>query len=332
MTNEEMKRYSVLFDILGFKRGRNTWGEYAMIKKYILPIPGIMSDNYANYYLRIGTAPVMWSCHTDTVHSESVTKGTVRQKLCITDKDLLFTQNGSCLGADNGVGVWLMLKMIEAKIEGLYIFHRGEESGGLGSHYIADNTPELVKDIKFAIAFDRRKNTSVITHQGFRTCSDAFADSLIAGLGLGHKKDNGGTFTDTKSYAELIPECTNVSAGFTSEHSKNETLDVAYVGRLLDALLKLDVSSLVCVRDLKAKKDYAYSFHGYGSTYSSGYGQNYRRYGEEYLGNGYGLDDADEEPDALDIIRRHPKLIQQVLEEWGMLESVIDEVETRIRY
>src|SRR5205085_5981828 len=132
--------------------------------------------------------------------------------------------------------VWLLMQMIEAKVPGRYIFHREEEIGGQGSHFIAEDNKKLLDGIKYAIAFDRRDVDSVITHQGGqRTCSAKFADAMIEKLnkieGLKYSKDSTGSFTDTKNYIDLVAECTNISCGYYSEHGTRESLDVAHLLR-----------------------------------------------------------------------------------------------------
>src|SRR3546814_3924895 len=73
--------------------------------------------------------------------------------------------------------------MIAAAFPVLYLFHRGEEQGCLGSRWIERHTPELLADIDAAIAFDRAGLGDVITHQSYgRTCSDAFATNLASAL------------------------------------------------------------------------------------------------------------------------------------------------------
>jgi len=334
-----LQRYESLIDILSYKRSYDSSGEVAVINKYINPIPGIQRDKYGNYWIKKGDAPVLWSCHTDTVHREKDDKDN-RQKLAVTQDGMIWSQNGSCLGADNGVGIWLMLKMLDAGVEGMYVFHREEEIGGLGSRDFAKTKAEMLKDYKYAIAFDRRRTTSVITHQGYRTCSDAFADSLIEQLGLGHKKDDGGTFTDTKSYADIIPECTNVSAGFEGEHSAMEQLDIQYVGRLLDALLKVDLSQLKCERDPKKRE--------YPKHYGYGYGQQSGNYVYYNYGKGRGSqkpigmrnatyydnfnwedEEEEEEEDDTLMVRNNADIVRELLEEWGIYDAFMDEIRVR---
>lgn len=238
-----------LVEILETRRPYDTAGERAFIKKHL---DFCHFDECGNGWYIVGDNPtVMWSSHTDTVTS---TDG--RQSI-MWDNNVIRLNGGKpgqCLGADDGAGMWLMIEMIKAKIPGLYVFHRGEERGGIGSSWIVKNTPKLVDGIKYAIAFDRRSTGDVITHQaGGRCCSDAFAKALSMQLNrhpaLTYTPDNTGVFTDTANYTELIPECTNLSVGYYNEHGPRESLDVAHLLNLREAILKIDVAALPCERD-----------------------------------------------------------------------------------
>lgn len=246
-----------LLAMLTFRRPAFAKSERSFIERFIRPY-GMQTDTFGNLYKRIGTAPVLYSCHTDTVHTQGgrqtlqVSNGIVR-----TDDS-----QSNCLGADDTAGCWLMLEMIRANRPGLYVFHRAEEIGGQGSSFIANTTPALLTGILYAIAFDRRGNGSIITHQGSRCCSDAFGLSLTHAIGLDHELDQGGLFTDTANYTDLIGECTNVSVGYQREHTKHETLDLTYIEIMRDALLRLDVSDLVAERQPGEvdKEDFDYSW------------------------------------------------------------------------
>jgi len=122
-----------------------------------------------------------------------------------------------------------MMEMVLAGVEGLYVWHAGEERGCLGSNYVAGETPEVLDGIQYAIAFDRRGTESIITHQlGRETCSEAFAVSLGAALNLLLLPDDGGVYTDTEVYADDVPECTNVSVGYEGQHGPRETQDLDF--------------------------------------------------------------------------------------------------------
>jgi hypothetical protein len=187
----------------------------------------------------------LFSSHTDTVHRKHG-----RQKVYFDSflGHYFVMQQNDCLGADDAAGVYVMTKMIEAKIPGLYIFHTAEEIGGLGSSYIAKHDPTLLDGIDHAIAFDRKGTKSIITHQGERCCSNDFAEDLADRLGMDHILDSTGIFTDTANYTDLVPECTNISVGYEAEHTSNETLDRDYLLALTDAACSANWKDLVKVR------------------------------------------------------------------------------------
>ena len=271
------KQLSSLYDICRYTRAHGSEGEHAMIANYIKPIADYR-DDYGNFYKHVGSAPVIWSCHTDTVHRES---DPMTQTVYIDEAEtrLFKGDDKMCLGADCGTGVWIMLQMIKAAVPGLYIFHRAEEIGGLGSGWIIDNPQassctdfdHWVQQYHQCIAFDRYGTKSIITHQGMeRTCSDKYADALGELLGMGHGPDDGGSFTDSKNYCRLVPECTNLSVGYKHQHSNKEYQDLEYLLELTDRLCTVghEIGDLEPVRDpakidlLEYDYSHAYSYIG----------------------------------------------------------------------
>jgi hypothetical protein len=235
-----------LLAMLQVKRPHGSVSEAAFIRHFLGPF-GPHQDAFGNLWLRVGSDPgILWSSHTDTCHRSPGLQDIVCTDGIVRAAD---PRQSNCLGADDAAGIWLMTEMIAAQIPGLYVFHRGEERGGLGSAHFAEHNAGLLKGIGAAIAFDRRGNHSIITHQrGARCCSDAFALSLGDALSLGHQPDPTGSFTDTANYVDLIGECTNVSAGYDHEHTTNEMLDLRYLFRLRNAVLGADLSRLVLMR------------------------------------------------------------------------------------
>lgn len=246
MTYANAERVNTLIGMLAYCRPAGARGERRFIHEFVTPL-GVSQDAAGNLIKRIGTAPIMYSCHTDTVHKQGG-----RQHLAIDHgiAKLACDSASSCLGADDTAGVWLMRELILAKRPGLYVFHRGEEIGGIGSQHIADNTPELLDGIEAAIALDRKGKNSVVTHQwGGRCASDAFAASIAGHIGGAYAADNGGTFTDTANYIEIVPECTNLSVGYEHCHTPKETLDLPFLLTLREALLDLNINTLCIERD-----------------------------------------------------------------------------------
>ena len=249
----------LLQEILTYKRRYKTRSERKFIHRFIDSVEGMKNDSFGNRYIQIGEPNgVMFSCHTDTVHARHG-----RQKILFDEvKGEIFKDDKNPLGADDGAGIWLMLNMIKREISGLYIFHRAEECGGLGSSYIAEHTPQLLDGLKYAVAFDRCGTEDIITHQaGQRCCSIDFANALsqaFGDVGLRYVKDDTGIFTDSANYTHLIPECTNISVGYDQEHTAWETLDYKHLFRLLEAVFQIDWSSLPAVRDVN-EIDYGYN-------------------------------------------------------------------------
>jgi hypothetical protein len=156
----------------------------------------------------------------------------------------------ACIGADDAAGIIVLFSLISAGVPALYIIHASEEVGGIGSHYIADNTPELLNGITHAIAFDRRGTSDVIWMQGGQPCASEGCAGVIAhALNMANKDfdyapDDTGSFTDTKVYRNIIPECFNISCGYENEHWQDESLDIAHLVALCEAVKTVDWCNL----------------------------------------------------------------------------------------
>lgn len=187
------------------------------------------------------------------------------------------------LGADDKLGCYIMCRLLESGVPGLYVFHIGEECGGIGSTYISSNTPEVVDNMDYCIAFDRMGYNDIITNQsGGRCCSDMFADALAKQMNTKlppmkqMEKSTGGTFTDSANYINLIPECTNVAVGYKGQHGTSEHFDHEWLERhLIPSLLSVEWGTLPVKRDPKA----VVSSYSYASRYSR---SNAGLWGEDY--------------------------------------------------
>lgn len=268
--------FGMLHDMLCVMRPDGSATERRFVQKYLVPI-GAKADSVGNMVVKIGNDPILWSCHTDTVHNQGgYAPIRVDEEKGVIDVHPRSAAN--CLGADDTAGVWVMVNMVLAKRPGLYVFHRGEECGGIGSKWLAANESGLFKGIKYAVALDRKGKGSIITHQwGGRCCSEAFSKSLGAELGMGMKSDQGGSFTDTANYTDIIPECTNLSVGYRAQHSRAEDLDQNYLAWLLERLLVLDVDKLVVARKPGEKELRTYNT-GYSDGWSKMYGHGATRH------------------------------------------------------
>lgn len=222
-----------------------------LCQNYIVPSM-IRTDTHGNITVCVGhwDNGVVFTAHLDTVHH---TPGT--QDLFLLDlKDGLFIGaehegKESVLGADDAAGIFLMTELIKVGVSGRYMFFIGEECGGIGSRSYVQDNPEFSANM--VVSFDRRGQSSIITHQGgLRTCSTEFAVALAGQLtqkGAGKLKyqpDAGGLYTDSREFADIVPECTNVSVGYFHEHTAKETLNLTHLLNLRDALLKVEWEKL----------------------------------------------------------------------------------------
>lgn len=298
-------------EMLEFCRPAGSVYEQAFIDRYIKPL-GPQQDAFGNLIVDIGKPRIIWSSHTDTVHNES------KLQRVIVDRNRIVRVKhpleSNCLGADCTTGVYIMMKMIEAGVEGRYIFHRDEEAGLNGSRYIAKNTPDVLKGIEATIAFDRKNKGDIITWQGHKTASNDFAESLAAILDMGYKPSTNGMGTDTKSYSALVPECTNISVGYFNQHTNAESQDLFFLEKLIAKMVTFDSSSLVIKRT--PEEPYVYKYQGgYG-------GRNYSA-----LNSGFGA-----ETTVFDLCRSNPFTISRILEKMGWdfdtLENAIKTVQS----
>jgi len=285
------------------------------IVKSILPDVDFTKDEFANYYTYIpksdGTdSDTMFTSHLDTINSGPFTAYNAGKKWCTTERkyvtdpdykgkiddlsvthvmdgDFVKTDGESNLGADDKAGTTIMMNMISEKVPGLYYFFMGEESGCVGSSNLSrvfesKGHPTMNK----CIAFDRRGYDSIITEQTSVCASDEFAKELANRFneyGFWFKPDPTGVYTDSAEFTDVIPECSNISCGYFSEHTKSEKQDLEFLELLAIVSTQIEWETLPIVRDkdkiYKGKKSkYKYSSswewddeYGYGGRNGTTY-------------------------------------------------------------
>jgi len=222
----------------------------------------IKKDRFGNYFYQVGDdSRVIFASHLDTVSGEyKDIYHTFDEK-----EKIIGTDGTTTLGADDKAGVTIMLYMINNKVPGLYYFFIGEEVGCIGSNKVSSQNQIFNKyNYDKVISFDRRGNTSVITHQSkLRCCSDEFAEALCHELnsnGMGMETDTNGVCTDSLEFINDIPECTNISVGYLDEHTFDETQDLDFLVRISKSCIKINWEKLPTKRDPsiveKKKKTY----------------------------------------------------------------------------
>ena len=254
-----------------------------MVHKKIFPL--LSKDEYGNYYYEIGNSNTIFTSHLDTVTKEQKFVNHV-----IEDK-FIKTDGNSILGADDKAGITVLLTMIKHDVPGLYYFFIGEEVGCIGSGLASVNTK--FKEYKKMVSFDRRGESSVITHQSWvRTCSDKFANALckqFLNQGMKYNIDNTGVYTDSAEFTEVISECTNISVGYYNEHTTTEKQNLEHLTDLCNACIGIKWQDLPSTRNVNVKeyKSYASNFK------NSDWYKSKKSYTTDNLDYGYSSSDSD---------------------------------------
>lgn len=242
-------------DILKTKRCHNSTGELnfvAWLYKYLEKLK-VKAQVLAEGAIAVTIgkkSKALFSCHLDTVHSAAESDGTFQTLFYDENFGHIFLgdKTSGCLGADDGAGIYIMLKMIEAKVAGTYLFHRGEEKGGLSAYQIVTKSADWLAQFDFCIAFDRPDSYEVIITQGGASCASVgFGSELAKALsqnGLNYEISHKGMFTDSKVYRHIIPECINIGVGYYSQHTNNEYLDWDHILKLTKTVIAVDWSKL----------------------------------------------------------------------------------------
>lgn len=268
----------LLLSILSTKRRHNSTGDVNFrlwLFNYLKGLKGVTAEVYkeGNIRVKVGKGgTTLFSCHTDTVHSAGECDGTGQQLAFDPMFNHIFLADktkSTCLGGDDGCGIYIMLKMIAAKKQGWYMFHAGEEVGGVGARAFVNSESKWITDnIKAVVAFDRPTKDGVgpevISHQGGARCaSDEYCAALAKALNTTkfnepyHVTPNG-VFTDSKVYSGIVPECINVSCFYDRQHGKDEYVDYAQLELLTAAAININWEELPVKRDPTAPQ-----FDGY---------------------------------------------------------------------
>lgn len=238
---------------------------------------GFALDGNGNYLAVIDgdNTRTMFTAHLDTIARTN--PEVVIHKVAFDDgvPVRVETDKSTNLGADDKAGVVCLMALYNARVPGYYYLFHGEECGAMGSRD-ADRAEDWGVLVDRCISFDRRGYTSVITFQsGHRTASDTFAQALADAInvhGFQYKPDPTGVFTDSESFSDSIPECTNLSVGYDGAHTHSEMQNLAFLTELCQAIVKVDWESLPTARDPKAYEAKSWGSAGTGWT-NGGYGK-----------------------------------------------------------
>lgn len=274
--NKKSILYKTLARALSAKRPHNTPAVSDFTEWLFNNLPPVLKgftsvDGAGNLHVdnRIAGSRTLFIAHVDTVHRE-VGANKIRKTKAMWYAD------GAPLGADDGAGCAMLMHLIHNDVKGYYIFSQGEECGGIGAKFVSKDV-NLLSQFDRAIAFDRRGVDSIISHQGWGRCaSDTFCQALADALNLHDENlmympDDTGVYTDTAEFVDVIPECTNISVGYNSEHSQQESLNIHHFVLLSEAVLHVEWDKLPTDRDPTVPDYKSYKYDTGGTAWWSQY-------------------------------------------------------------
>lgn len=291
----------------------------------LLNLDGFTKDQFGNYYKVVGDdITTMFTSHLDTASHKKEKTAFRLGKDRKTGDIWAYTDGSTILGADDKSGCVVMMHMLNKNIPGIYYFFIGEERGAIGSSAVADEYENIehLSKVSKCISFDRRDFYSVITSQlGRPCCSSDFGKAIADGLGLGMSLDPTGVFTDSASFIDLIPECTNISVGYFNEHTGNEKQNLTYLASLCDAVVKVDWSNLPVKRKLDIDDEVKQKYRTLITLIKNQYFNNdLKMYGEDGSFNiALSVEDGPLESFYLDVLK-----LTQVLNKNGNKDYILD--------
>lgn len=169
-----------------------------------------------DFILVEGTIPICLVAHMDTVHM-----------IKPTDAQLVYNPSGHSyssplgIGADDRAGIIAILEILEKGHRPHVLFTTDEEIGGLGADMFIHLFPKKFPfDLKYFIQIDRRGSAQAV----FYDCENDLFELYINDFGF---MTHMGSFTDIATFmTEYDIAGVNLSAGYTHEHTKVETLYV----------------------------------------------------------------------------------------------------------
>ena len=249
--NPQLNRHPVMADFFWLTKYTNPYGTEVRRFDRKLRQLGFVKDDYDNYILDIGQSNTVFAAHLDTADNK------MKKVRRVVVGDMISTDGTTLLGADDRAGVAILLHLIRNQIPGRYVLFVGEESGRIGSSLVAASLDSKWYDYHRMICWDRYGTTSIITHQmGVETASSRFTQDLAdlyraaSEMLPSHlnkidlSDDAGGTYTDSYSFIDIIPECTNISVGYEMQHTNKEYQDGRFLISMAEASLIIPWESL----------------------------------------------------------------------------------------
>lgn len=298
-----------LVTILSHRRRSKSAGNanfVAWLKDEVELITGraLEADTYGNLSIKMTPDPILWTAHMDTVHVSKADETELYQAVETFrfegNEDVYLglpaESDSGCLGADDGVGLECLLYVLEHNPIGTFLFTNDEEVGLIGAKAV---DKAFLADYQMALEIDRRGTDEVLWVNAVGECaSEKFAETLAEQLGMGHEASDMGVCTDICAFADVVPECVNIAAGYYNEHQSCETVNYTYVCRLREALCAIDFDVLLDSVS-RTEGDFGAMTYWWDEPYYDVYGS--RSSANSGRGWGAGKARTDTDPDSLPI-------------------------------
>jgi hypothetical protein len=165
-----------------------------------------------------GDLPVLLVAHLDTVHKQPV------KTICYSaDKNIIMSPQG--IGGDDRAGVFMITGLIQ-RLHCHVLFCEDEEIGGIGARSFVQSG--IKPAVNFIIELDRRGSNDAV----FYDCDNPEFTSFVTDFGF---VEDIGSFSDISVIAPALGvAAVNISAGYFSEHTKHEYVDLSIVKRNIE--------------------------------------------------------------------------------------------------
>ena len=139
------------------------------------------------------------------------------------------------LGADDRVGVFMILSLIRAGVRPSILFTTDEESGSASGYDFA--LQYKYKFQNYGINYLMELDRSGVNDCVFYKCDNPDFTKYIEGYGF---KTDTGSFTDISVICPIIKTAgVNLSVGYWNEHSKTEMIDLFTMSKNFDIIYKM---------------------------------------------------------------------------------------------
>lgn len=198
------------------------------LKKELKKYPEMTKEKFGKEFLFYrGNTPILLVAHMDTVHRDFPT---VEALAVYNDK---VTAPFTGLGADDRLGIFGILEMLERGFRPHVLFTDKEEVGGKGAKEFANYcryNKESLPQINFMIELDRMNENDAAMY----SCNNSeFIEHLNT---YGYKRAHG-TYTDICDIMPVLDRAgTNISVGYYRQHTQSEYFVISEYYTNLDRL------------------------------------------------------------------------------------------------